>query len=411
VLLVQFQKRLVCIKTGYALPGTYTVKFEKIGFPIVTRTVTLATNVLTTLDITILQPNEFTLTVTSKDAVTNTPIGNVKFIISKPGSNTALTTNTNGEFSQSCFNNGGTFDIVAGKWGYKTKSYNGVSLVNGSPPFVITLEKGYEDPFAIDLGWELEGGSCTYIQGAWARSIPDNITTGGTQLTPMADNPVDIGNLCYITGFGLESPDVNDLDLCTTYLKSPNMDLSAMQDPHIKFDYWFQSLAANGAAPDDKFWVLLDNGTDVDSVFTVTTPSGAWQLGQDIRVRDFMVPTATMVCYFCAIDRGVPHWVEAAVDAFSVYNLVNTNDTPEFNANFITQPNPFAESTTIRYHLENNTPALLNIYNILGQIQTSIALPNNEGSISIGADLPKGIYELQIEQNGQRTKVQKIVKM
>jgi choice-of-anchor B domain-containing protein len=396
-------------KTGYALPGAYTVTFAKAGYPTVTRTVTLSTNVVTPLSVQLLSPTAFTLAGTSKDATTAAPIGNVKVVLTNATGSTEATTDANGVLNLPCFN-GGTFSVLAGKWGYRTKAYAAVTLASGTP-LAITLDKGYEDPFAMDLGWQVAGGNCTQGHGVWIRVAPDNITTGGTQITPAADNATDIGNLCYLTGSGGGQPGADDLDLCSTYFNSPNMDLSTMSDPHIKFDYWFQSLASSGATPDDKFWVVLSNGMRTDTVFTSTTPAGVWHLGQDIRIRDFQTPTATMTCSFRVVDKGVNHWVKSAIDAFSVYNYVNTTADVALSANITTQPNPFGENTTVRYRLESNAPAVLYLYNILGQAQTSIVLSNSEGSINIGADLPKGIYELQIEQNGQRTTAQKIVKM
>jgi hypothetical protein len=118
-----------------------------------------------------------------------------------------------------------------------------------------------------------------------------------------------------------------------------------------------------------------------------------------------------MTCSFRVVDKGVNHWVKAAVDNFSVYNFVATDDITALNATISTQPNPFSESTTIRYHLENTAPATLYIYNVLGQAQKTVQITNQEGNISISNDLPKGIYQVQIMQNGQRSNAQQIVKM
>jgi choice-of-anchor B domain-containing protein len=396
-------------KTGYALPGSYTVTFAKTGYPTITRTVTLATNVVTPLNVQLISPTAFTLAGTSKDAATAAALGNVKIVMSNASGSTTATTDANGVLSLPCFN-GGTFNVLVGKWGYKTKAYNNMALANGTP-LNVTLDKGYEDPFAMDLGWNVAGGNCTLGHGVWIRVAPDNITSGGTQITPALDNQSDLGTECYLTGSGGGQPGADDLDLCSTYITSPAMNLTTMTDPHIKFDYWFQSLINSGATPDDKFWVVLSNGTQTDTVFTSTTPAGVWRLNQDIRIRDFQTPTANTTCSFRVVDKGVAHWVKAAVDNFSVYNLVATESALALNANLTAQPNPFGESLQIRYKLDNTAAATLHIYNVLGQAQKSIALPTQEGSVSIGSDLPVGIYQIRIEQNGQFTTAQQIVKM
>lgn len=396
-------------KTGYALPGTYTVTFAKAGYPTITQTVVLSTNTVTPLSVQMVSPIAFTLVGTSRDAATATSIGNVQVVIASATGATTTMTDANGALNLPCFAPG-NYNILVGKWGYKTKAYTAMALANGTP-LNVTLNKGYDDGFALDLGWNIAGGNCTVGHGVWIRTAPDNIITGGTQITPALDNQTDIGDKCYLTGSGGGQPGADDLDLCSTYFTSPNMDLTTMSDPHLKFDYWFQDLASNGATPDDKFWVVLSNGVRTDTVFTTTTPAGTWRLNQNIRIRDFQTPTANMTCSFRAVDKGVNHWVKAAVDNFSVYNFVNTTENIALDANIRTQPNPFGESTTLQYRLENTASAILYVYNVLGQAQKTIQIMQQEGSISIGDDLPKGIYQVQIVQNGQRTTAQQIVKM
>jgi hypothetical protein len=272
--------------------------------------------------------------------------------------------------------------------------------------------KGYEDPFALDFGWTT-GGSCGIGHGVFIRVDPDNITSGGVQITPFVDDQTDIGTQCMLTGSGGGQPGTDDLDGCDAMVISPLFDLTSSNDPHIKFDYWFQSLAQNGATPDDKFWVILNNGIEIDTVFSTPTPAAVWHNDIDLRIKDFQQPTANMRITYRAIDRGVNHWVKAAVDNFRVYEFVGTQAQTTANIGFATQPNPFGNNTTLQYHLDETlgNTATLHIYNSLGQEVQTTALPQSIGTLQIGENLPSGAYMVRIAQNGKMSVAQRIVKM
>jgi hypothetical protein len=400
-------------KTGYALPGTYTVTFEKAGLPTITQTVTLTTGLQTTLNVQLVAANSFTLAGIAKNIATNTPIANVKVILSNANGTTTVTSDANGLFHFDCIT-AGTYTVLAGKWGYKVKSLPAQAITAATTNLNIALDAGYEDPFAMDFNW-VKSGSCLQGQGVWIRTLPDNLNANNIQFTPAADDPNDIGNLCFTTGTGGGgSPGADDLDLCATQITSPVMDLSGSTDAEIKFDYWFQDVKTQGSsfALDDKFWVIADNGLRTDTIFSTTTPAGAWVFDQTVNLASFQTPTANTTIAFRVADRGNPHWVKAALDNFRVTKIVATKNEAAHFAAITIQPNPFGNSTIVRYNLTDfDANAQLNIYNVLGELVESQKITAQNGQIELGNNLEQGIYFIRLSANGKFSESQKILKM
>ncbi len=401
-------------KTGYALPGTYTVTFTKPGLPTITQTVTLTSGVQTTLNVQMVAANSFTTNGTTKEMGTNANLAGVTVVLSSLGGNVQAVSDANGAFNFSCIT-AGTYNVLAGKWGYKVVSLPAQNLSAAASNLNLILEKGYEDPFALNFNWTI-AGTCTQGQGVWIRTLPDNLVAGnGVRFTPAADDPNDVGDLCFTTGTGGgTTPGADDLDLCATQFTSPNMDLSTFTDPHIKFDYWFQDVVTQGStfALDDKFWVIANNGTRTDTVFSATAPLAAWHFDQDVRLKNFQNPTATTTITFRIADRGNPHWVKGAVDNFRVYNYVATENTAFLNAKMKAQPNPFNNTTIISYNLEENEQnATLFVYDILGKTVLTKTINQQNGQIEIGNELEQGIYFVRLSANGKFTESQKILKL
>ncbi len=68
-------------------------------------------------------------------------------------------------------------------------------------------------------------------------------------------------------------------------------------------------------------------------------------------------------------------------------------------------PNPFNETTTIKYSIGHNTTVELSIYNLLGsKIQTIETSNKAQGNYSLewsAAGIPEGIYLLQLKTNNE----------
>ena len=106
--------------------------------------------------------------------------------------------------------------------------------------------------------------------------------------------------------------------------------------------------------------------------------------------------------------------VEAAIDNFKMLNTVSTNHSTVNNATIKAQPNPF---TTICYvQVENfaDFSGKINecrVYNSIGQLVETQAISNNNSTLTLGENLPKGVYFLIFLADNQVLSHTKILKM
>ncbi|MEY3248183.1 MAG: hypothetical protein RL742_226, partial [Bacteroidota bacterium] len=67
-------------------------------------------------------------------------------------------------------------------------------------------------------------------------------------------------------------------------------------------------------------------------------------------------------------------------------------------------PNPFSNSTVIRYAIPAGTlGATLSVYDLTGRMLRSFNLNDGEGAVTINAgDLPDGLYIYDLQVNGRQ---------
>ena len=127
------------------------------------------------------------------------------------------------------------------------------------------------------------------------------------------------------------------------------------------------------------------------------------------RVADFIEITDDVTFTIQASDFNPGHIVEAAIDGFIVgENIVNTDNLLK-NVKIEAFPNPFGETLTFNYELDNGD-AILQINNILGQEIETFQLDNNTGSLQFGKNWLAGVYFAKITQDGKTSEVVKIIK-
>ena len=113
--------------------------------------------------------------------------------------------------------------------------------------------------------------------------------------------------------------------------------------------------------------------------------------------------------------QGSGHLVEAAVDAFKVWdaNPINTNTSNTLSLESIDVfPNPTADFVNIAYELgqiEGKTQ--LNVFNALGQLMTSQYITSEKGLIKIGQDFEAGVYMIQVIVDDQIAETVKFIKL
>jgi len=204
------------------------------------------------------------------------------------------------------------------------------------------------DPLDAPGGW-LVGPPNTASAGHWVHGDPN-----GTTAQPEDDHSA-AGENCWFTGQGSPggAATAADVDGSTasnglTTLYSPLIDLSALSDPTISYWRWYSN--DQGTAPGlDVFTVeASENGLDWVTVEVVgpTGPeaSGGWYL-HTFRVLDFIALGASSQVRFIASDLGAGSVVEAAIDDFTVRDLICID--PDCNGNGIDDVIDIATGTSL----------------------------------------------------------------
>ncbi|WP_020534259.1 choice-of-anchor B family protein [Lewinella cohaerens] len=396
--------------TGIATAGTYTVEVSKPGYLPFTAEVSIDNGVLTILDVP-LQPlptyNKNGLVVEEEVII---PVPGAKIILQNDFSVFEFTADGNGVFLiEGVYED--NYDVFVGAWGYEQKLISDLPIVNNDD-LVIELGRGYEDDFAIDLGWATTEDNETRA-GYWELGEPNGTYSGGSTSNPEFDIEGDIGDQCYVTGNGGGNAATDDVDGASVTLTSPIMALaSTYVDPVVAYNLWFFNAGGDGN-PDDQLEVIVSNGTEEAVIETLSTSESFWRERSQITLSEFITVTDEMQIRFVTSDFDPNgHLVEAAVDAFAVTGelLVNTDDLV-LNVDWSVAPNPFKSEVVLNYQLPVwNGNGQLTVVNALGQTVATQSLSAQQASVTLGANWPRGVYTIKMEVPGQGTAIQRVVK-
>lgn len=397
-------------KSGYATAGTYSVNFSKLGYWPKTVEVTLVNGEITILDVELDKVDEFNFTVNVFDAITGNPIPSSSVVLEgiQPEQ---FSTDASGSGSVILFENTlGAYTIYAGKWGYLHESMS-TTIDLSTNSIDVMLNPGYQDDFIFDLGWTTVG---TASRGDWERGVPIPTTFDGDNSNVNADMPNDLGNECYMTGNGGGSAGDDDVDNGQVYLISPSMDLTTYANPVITYRTWFFNDGGGQGSgnPNDQLSVTIENGMEQVTLEVIDNSQSFWRPQSEFVVADYITITDNMNVTFQTGDlSNSGHLVEAGVDVFFVDGLVATKDIDATAFKVGVFPNPFSESLTVTYQLEENfTNTKLVIFNTIGQQIAERNIDALEGSIELGAEMNAGLYFLQFVSDEKRSEVRKVVK-
>jgi choice-of-anchor B domain-containing protein len=366
-------------------PGTKTVKYSKTGYAPKTLSFNLLTGQLISQNIQMvpLPPYNFTLKVI--DQATNAPINNVDIRIINPYIEHNGVTNGLGEEDFVMYYQL-NYEIIVGKWGYKTKCQNAL-IDNTTGTITVAIEKGIYDDFSFDFGWTT---TSTATSGDWERAIPIGYATTAN---PSVDASFDCGSYAWVTGnMDTYDPDLDDVDDGTVTLKSPSFDLTGFADPYINYSRFFFNLYGP-LAPDDKYKVIIGNGTSsviMEEVSYDSSMNDLWVF-KSFRVSDFVTPSANMILTISTSDLpGSGNITEAGFDYFSVSNssLLAVGEVKELNSIFNLFPNPVYDILTVE---TSNSSDPIQVFDILGKEVIKI-IPTTEQQIINIQKLDAGVY-------------------
>ena len=304
---------------GSANPGNYTATVSALGYLSQTVEISLASGETTVFDFELEAAPSFAF---SGQVISNnngSAIPDASIVISSNDESIELTADENGQFNiPVIFEN--DYLITTGKWGYKTITTElvGVSAENNTT--IVELVQGYEDPFVIDLGWEVTGDA---NGGDWERVIPEGVFGNDFYITPNEDSPNDIGNLCFVTE---NSQDFDGVFAGTTTLTSPVFDLTGYSEAEISYETWFLSVfltqTGNIFTGNDTLEIFVSNGTETVVIERIGMPdvNDNLTLGwvpSSIQLEGSIDFTENMQIVF-EIRNTNGDYVEAAIDNFKI---------------------------------------------------------------------------------------------
>lgn len=389
--------------TGYHIPGTYSVTFSKAGYNSKTISgVVLDSAMVTNLNVTLYSPTASTMSGNVNDGSNSLANVAVEMTNTTSSSNYNFLSDVSGNFS-SCNFVAGTYNVTSGAWGYETVCSQ-QSITSTSGPVNIQLQKGYVDPFAVDLGWTVTGTAST---GGWERGEPAGTLSNGVMANPDVDVSGDCSDKAYITGNAGGQAPSDDVDNGSTSLTSPMFDLTLIPDPYVSYYRWFYNGGGQGGPLDDSLIIYLSNGATTVPLEIVTansTGNSTW-VYKKFRIADYLTPTATMSFIAYTADSGNGHLVEAGLDNFMILDSLSAS-TPEITALQISvYPNPTASSAVLKCE-EELIGSTAVITDLTGRIIERRSI--NATQTSIAENIPAGIYLISLQKGNTVTQIRLI---
>jgi hypothetical protein len=386
--------------SGTEAAGTYDVQFSKAGYNSKTISgINLANGVLTQLDVQLSCINCVALSGQVIAAGTSNPIVNAQVVFTNGNNTETFTTDALGNFNMPNFN-AGTYNIVAGAWGYQTICQS--MIIDGTTsPITFTLNEGYYDDFAFDFGW-----THTTAPHDWERGEPVGTFNNNDPSNPEDDVNNDCIDQCYVTDNGGGDAFDHDVDPAdsTVTLTSPIFDLSTYIDPQITFYRWFYNGELNGNQPNDEMQIKLTNGINtviLENIFPNTAGNGTW-VQKSFNVSALLTPTAVMQLSVETFDIMPSSIVEGGLDKFEVTdNGVGVGQI--INSSFSAYPNPFTNELMIDASSFAGKNSVVEIYNSVGEkiysenITTSLLKINSAGWAA-------GIYVVRMKDGNEVSK-------
>jgi choice-of-anchor B domain-containing protein len=386
---LDFSKNAGNYATGTNLNGAFQVTYSKTGYYPQTFTLNLLQNQVLIQDVSLIPIPQFDIKVIVKEFQTNNLLLDAQIELN--GSLTSDLESTNG-LGEAIFllYYEENYEIIAGKWGYKTKCST-FEIDENTQTISIFLEKGYYDDFEFDFGWTAINNGAE--NGLWERGKP--IITPTTS-APAEDANFDCGNKAFVTGnIPLITTGKNPINNGEVILKSPTFDLTSYQTPFIHYTRWFFDFHGPNP-PDDTLKVYLSNGFSTVLIDKQSSDTNFFYKWVDvaINVNDYILPTANMTLTLKVSDYvETINIVEAGLDFFYIDNFSHLNlSNNDENIKITCFPNPVNDIITF---LNVDNLLTWEIYD-LNQKKINNGHFNEESKIDV-SKLNSGIYFIKIQ--------------
>ena len=408
----EFSKFDGIYRTGHGVPGTYTVRVSAASYISQSREVQLENGVLTLEDFQLERLPTINLGGLVTDAETGLPLEDAAVSIVRDGVPSFILSDAGGQFSTAGVL-AGDFDIIIGKWGYKTQILDPMQFDGSdpSPRVNVALERGYEDIFSINLGWETAFNG---VRGQWERVKPigHKIETFDVYAAPPDDSEEDEGDRAYITGQSGEK--TFGLLLGESELVSPPFDVRDMEEPVVRFDFWYWATTEFGDLLDTEIAMTISNGTDslvLESISYDDLEPIDWRHSPAYTFKDQIELTDSMTFKFVAANDDPSVIVEAGIDNFRIVELATVATESAINSTFLNvYPNP--SSGAFHVAIDTDQTLVLDVYDQNGLRKESRKRLGSNHTADIGAGFSPGVYFLVVRNSaGEIVATDRLVKL
>lgn len=399
-------------KTGTVESGTYEISCRRTGYKTVTREINLVNGDLhiENFELELLPKVNLSGMVISAEDGSIIPGAEISLQVDEQ--RTILVANDEGNFAIDQLL-GGSYEIVAGSWGYKYKVV-GTTVFDETdlaPRLIIELEKGYEDNFFLDLGWEsvFDGD-----MGAWERVKPIGTQPPGFPIFVAPDNDSDdYGNRAYVTG---QSNDFQaGLLVGRATLSSPEFDPTYLELPTMSFEYYLWATSQSAIPSGQPLVVYLSNGDMAREIASYTMEElevRDWTISEEFILQDYLPLTTTMQV-IVDIENTAQDAVEAGFDNFRVYENkgVSVEDvlTEEL---IVAYPNPSSGVFEIRLPSQyQDGEVKVAVTDVHGSLVFSELISSGGTVYTLKQNFDSGIYFLQLYKGDRKSKSIKLIKL
>lgn len=401
-------------KSGIPDNGTFEIEISSPLYKTQNVEVTLTETEVTILDVALEPLTPVLLNIKVQEKGSGNPISFAKVRIVNEVVDIIADTDGDGNFFVSEFYPYDT-EFHAGQWGFKG-GYVGQEISANNSEIIIELEKGYQDNFAVDLGWKVEGAANS---GDWELGSPNEYLLTAFNLAleiiPGDDIAEDPGNFALLTD--TTEPDFLGNILGVAGTRSPMMDMSTWIEPTVSFYYWFFNLTDPNlfGFPEpgtSLFEVFVSNGIEevkieekkIESLETVN-----WEYLEYV-LSDYIEITDQMQIMVQITAEGGQDITEGLLDFFNAWDASLSNVSTLDNANGLhVFPNPTSDDLSLIID-EGYVNSSFEISNILGMKILEGDLNSVRKTIDVH-NLQTGAYIIRLkDENGNDLVSKKFIK-